>query len=67
MTTRVALVTGGASGIGREICKALALDDRRVAVADINPDGAAETVDAITSAGGEALAITMDITDAALQ
>ena len=64
MTTRVALVTGGASGIGREICKALALDDRRVAVADINPDGAAETVDAITSAGGEALAITMDITDA---
>lgn len=63
MTTRVALVTGGASGIGREICKALAAANRRVAVADINPEGAAETVAAITAAGGHAAAVTMDITD----
>lgn len=65
MTTRVALVTGGASGIGREICKALAAADRTVAVADINADGAAETVAAIRAGGGEALPLTMDITDAA--
>lgn len=62
MTSRVALVTGGASGIGREICLALAADDRRVGVCDINSDGAQETVDAITSAGGQAVAVTMDIT-----
>ena len=63
MTTRVALVTGGASGIGREICLALAADDRRVAVADINADGAAETAALVSEAGGEAIAVTMDITD----
>ncbi|MEL6981512.1 MAG: SDR family NAD(P)-dependent oxidoreductase, partial [Actinomycetota bacterium] len=40
MTTRTALVTGGASGIGRQICLALAADDRRLAVADINTAGA---------------------------
>ena len=35
MTERVALVTGGGSGIGRQICLALAADGRKVAVADI--------------------------------
>ncbi len=62
MTSRVALVTGGASGIGREICLGLHADSRRVAVADINADGAAETVDMIRAAGGDAVAVTMDIT-----
>ena len=62
---RVALVTGGASGIGREICTALAADGRRVAVADINAAGATATATAITAAGGEAIAVTMDITDPA--
>lgn len=63
MSGRVALVTGGASGIGREICRALAADGKRVAVADLNPDGAAETVALIAGEGGTALAVTMDITD----
>lgn len=63
MTTRNALVTGGASGIGRQICLALAADDRRVAVADINEAGAAETAALVTASGGEAIAITMDVTD----
>ena len=63
MTTRVALVTGGASGIGRETCLALTADDRKVAVADINAEGAAETVTLVRDAGGEAIAVAMDITD----
>ncbi len=62
-TRRVALVTGGAGGIGRQVCLALAADERRIAVADINAHGAEETVDTIRSQGGEALAVTMDITD----
>lgn len=62
MTTRVALVTGGASGIGREICLALARDGRQVAVADIQEDAAAATAAAITDAGGYAISVRMDVT-----
>jgi 2-hydroxycyclohexanecarboxyl-CoA dehydrogenase len=58
---RVALVTGGGSGIGREICKGLAADGRRVAVADLNAEGAAVTTAMITEAGGTALAVEMDV------
>lgn len=60
--TRVAFVTGGASGIGREICRALAAEGRRVAVADLNADGAAETVSMILDAGGQAVAVGIDVT-----
>ena len=60
--TRTALVTGGASGIGLAICKALATAGRQVAVADINTDGAIATAAAITEAGGIAIPLTMDIT-----
>lgn len=60
---RTALVTGGASGIGREICRALAADERRVAVADINLDGAAETAALVTADGGEAIVVPMDVTN----
>ena len=63
MTGRIALVTGGGSGIGREICRALAEAGRVVAVADIRGDGAAETVAAVEAAGGRGLAVTMDVTD----
>ena len=59
---RVAFVTGGASGIGREICLGLAAEGRRVAVADLNAAGAAETVEMITVAGGQAIAAPIDVT-----
>jgi len=63
MTERVALVTGGASGIGRETCRLLAADGRRVAVSDINTRGAEETVELIAASGGHAIAVTMDVTN----
>ena len=63
MTERLALVTGGASGIGREICLGLAQNGRKVAVADINLDGAQETQAMMTEAGATALAVQMDVSD----
>ncbi|MED5552225.1 MAG: SDR family oxidoreductase [Actinomycetota bacterium] len=63
MTERLALVTGGASGIGREICLGLARNGRKVAVADINLDGAQETQAMMTEAGATALAVQMDVSD----
>lgn len=62
MVERVALVTGGGSGIGREVCRTLAADDRVVAVADVNTSGAAATVDLIAGSGGTAVVIPMDVT-----
>lgn len=61
MTPRTAFVTGGASGIGREICKGLAAEGHRVAVADLNLEGATETVATITEAGGSAIAVACDV------
>ncbi len=60
---RVALVTGGGRGIGREICYGLARAGRRLAVADLRADEAAETAATIRAAGRDAVAITMDVSD----
>jgi 2-hydroxycyclohexanecarboxyl-CoA dehydrogenase len=59
---RVALVTGGGSGIGREICLGLAAAGASVGVADINADGVAETVEQIVRADGKATDAVMDVT-----
>lgn len=59
-TDKVALVTGGASGLGEGIAKDLAARGARVVVTDINLEGAEKVVGEITDAGGEAVAFRMD-------
>jgi len=63
MADRVALVTGGASGIGRQVCLGLAAEGCAVAVADIDEAGTADTVAQVAEANGTAIAVRMDITD----
>ncbi|MDA0230003.1 MAG: SDR family NAD(P)-dependent oxidoreductase [Proteobacteria bacterium] len=62
---RVALVTGGASGIGREVARQLAARGAAVAVADINMEGAEAVATELVSAGAKAIAIAFDVVDAA--
>ena len=64
---RVALVTGGGRGIGREICLGLARAGRRVAVADLRVPEATDTAAAINAESGgasdRAIAVAMDVAD----
>jgi 2-hydroxycyclohexanecarboxyl-CoA dehydrogenase len=62
---RVALVTGGGSGIGRGISLRLGQGGVAVAVLDINRDGARQTREQIAAAGGRAVVVTADVADAA--
>ncbi len=62
---KVALVTGGASGIGRETALLLARSGARVAIADMNSDRLAEVKAEIEGGGGEAIAIRCDVTSEA--
>ena len=59
-----ALVTGGASGIGRATALAMAREGARVAVADRTEEMAASTVALINAAGGQAIAIGCDVAQA---
>src|SRR6187399_381003 len=59
---KVALVTGGASGIGRATALAMAREGARVTVADRTEERAAATVALINAAGGQAIAIGGDVT-----
>jgi 3-oxoacyl-[acyl-carrier protein] reductase len=61
---RVAVVTGGARGIGAGTARRLAADGLAVAVLDLKAGDCATTVDAITQAGGKALAVGADVSDA---
>jgi 3-oxoacyl-[acyl-carrier protein] reductase len=64
-TARVAIVTGAARGIGAATAKRLAEDGFAVAVLDLDEGSAKGTVEAIESAGGRALAVGCDVSDAA--
>ncbi len=63
MKNKVAVVTGAASGIGREIALAYAREGAGVAVADVNLAGARSVAAEIEAAGGRAIAVAMDVTD----
>ena len=62
--SRIALVTGAGSGIGRAIAEKLAQNGERVVVNDVNPETAEELVAGIKEWGGEAAAAPGDVSNA---
>ena len=65
LSGKVALITGGAQGIGRIISEELAGQGARVFLGDINFDGAEQTAEEIKGRGGEASAVQIDVSNAA--
>lgn len=62
---RVAVVTGGARGIGAATAVRLAAEGRAVAVIDLDEAACKDTVEKITAAGGRAIAVGCDVSDEA--
>lgn len=65
LENRVVIVTGGARGAGRAIVERATRAGARVVVADLDADGTRATVEHVTVAGGEAVGIRVDVSDAA--
>jgi len=63
--SRVVIVTGGAGGIGSEICRGLARDGLKVVVADFIEQAAIRLADEIRRDGGDALALQVDVGECA--
>jgi NAD(P)-dependent dehydrogenase (short-subunit alcohol dehydrogenase family) len=61
---RVAIVTGGASGIGAATAREFAAEGAAVAIFDINQDGGQRMVETLQAAGGQALFVHVDVSDA---
>jgi NAD(P)-dependent dehydrogenase (short-subunit alcohol dehydrogenase family) len=64
LANKVAVITGGASGIGKASCLLFAREGARVVAVDLKKDAAQETVNEIKAAGGEASAVGADISKA---
>jgi len=60
---KVAIVTGAASGIGKEIARTYAREGARVAIADLNAHAAEAAAAELRTAGGQAMGVAMDVTD----
>jgi len=60
---KVVVVTGAASGLGRETALAFAREGAKVVVADVDADGLEQTANALRALGSEALAVATDISD----
>jgi NAD(P)-dependent dehydrogenase (short-subunit alcohol dehydrogenase family) len=60
LENKVAIVTGGGSGIGKAVAEAFAREGAKVVVSDINEEGGNETVKAIAGSGGTALFVKAD-------
>jgi NAD(P)-dependent dehydrogenase (short-subunit alcohol dehydrogenase family) len=65
LNNKTAVVTGGGSGIGQEVCNVLAAQGAKVYVLDLNAEHAHATAAAIEKNGGKAKAIAIDVTDQA--
>ena len=63
LTDKIAIVTGAASGIGKEIAITYAREGAKVAIADMNLGAAQAAADELTAGGASAMAVAMDVTD----
>ena len=61
LTDKVAIVTGGAGAIGREITKLLAREGAKIVIADVNTEANSRMVDEVKALGSEALAVCVDV------
>jgi sorbitol-6-phosphate 2-dehydrogenase len=62
---KIAVVTGGAQGLGEALCIRLANEGCRLVIGDMNAEGAADTADKINNNGGQALSMKVDVSDEA--
>ncbi len=62
---RYAIVTGGASGLGRALCRRLARDGWHLAICDLNDEGSATTLTEVRAAGGDGQVEHLDVADPA--